>query len=409
MIKKTLIQIMAVMMCFAFCQTVSAQMLSADLPDSQGLKLGDTNARLHVGMKTSLIYDDNIYLSKDNKKDDIITVLEPMVAIVAPFGDNRFIAEYKFSEYLYADYTKEDHPDHLVKGLIEINMTDYRLTLAEQYQRFTNRANTEDSTRMRQQNNDFRAGIATVNENRLGFDIGYRNRIEDYISNEIITGNMKYDDKDRMYHIADIQLLYRFAPKTSLIFETDLGWIRYDNDYNADSFYVEPLIGIKGELTNKITANIRGGYRYQEYETSSLVINDDFESAVVRGGIDFQMTKDDLVNLAVERSAYESTYKNINYYEGTSGMLKYTHAFSKKLSLSPYGTYQWHRYAKETTEDSDTKKRRDKIFGGGVSLKYNMRDWVALEAKYDYKEKDSNFDKFDYKDNAVTVSATIGF
>jgi polysaccharide biosynthesis protein VpsM len=386
-----------------------AQMLSADLPDSKGIKIGESRARLHVGVKTTEMYDDNIYLSKDDKKEDWITIIEPMVALKAPLGDNLFTAEYKFSEYLYAKYDKESHPDHLAKGSLEINMTDYQLRFDEKYQRFTNRASMENSTRVRQQVNTARAGFSTIEYNKFGFDVGYTNKIEDYLSDQIIISNMKYKDKDRMSHIVDLQLLYKAAPKTTLIAQTDLGWIDYDSKLNPDSFYVEPLLGVRGEITNKVTAELRAGYRHQEYDKSELVRNKDFGSFVARGGVRFQPTKDDMISADIERSSYESTYKDINYYTGTAGILAYEHKFSDKLSMTPYGTYAYHQYPEDTTEDSTTKKRTDKLYGAGIALRYILQDWLAFETRYDYKEKDSNFKKFAYKDNTVSVSATIGF
>jgi hypothetical protein len=80
---------------------------------------------------------------------------------------------------------------------------------------------------------------------------------------------MTYNDKDHMTHLIDLAVLYRFLPKTSFILETDVAFIEYDSDYNPDSYYIEPLVGLKGELTNKITANIRGGYRHNHIHRCS--------------------------------------------------------------------------------------------------------------------------------------------
>jgi len=401
--------LLVVMGFMAMSGILQANIISEALPSSRGLQLGDSRARLHAGVGAGVTYDDNIYLSSNDVKHDWITLLTPMAAVVVPLDESKFVAEYRFSDFLYSKYTTEDHPDHMAKALLEVNLTDYQIKLDEQYDRFTNRASMEGSYRIRQSNNDLRVGISKINVNRFGFDVGYSNKIENYLSNEVITGGMTYADKDRMFHIVDTQFLYKFAPKTTFIVEADLGAIRYDSDLNPNAFYVEPLVGLKGELTNKVTVEVRGGYRHQQYDTSALVTNENFNGPVIRGWIAFQATKDDLINLTGERSVYESLYRNLNYYTGGFTRLMYKHVFSDKWFVSPYFFYRLNSYPEATTEASVTQKRRDNYIGGGIGLNYTMQEWIAFQVKYDYKSNDSNFNEFDYKDNTLGISMVVGF
>ena len=185
--------------------------------------------------------------------------------------------------------------------------------------------------------------------------------------------------------------------------------MQYDSNFNPNSFYVEPLIGVKGEITNKITVDVRAGYRHQKYDGSTLVTNENFSGAVLRGWIAFQATKDDLINLSGERSVYESLYQNLNYYTGGLGRLTYKHDFSEKWSVSPYFFYRINTYPEATTEGTVTQKRRDYYLGFGVSASYIMRDWIAFQARYAYNGNNSNFNVFDYKDNVFGISTVIGF
>ncbi|NQT95802.1 MAG: outer membrane beta-barrel protein [Candidatus Omnitrophica bacterium] len=408
LVKFCIIYALAILLVIYSSGIACAQLVDKDLPERRGLKIGNTNIMVHAALRTDAIYDDNIFLSNTNEQSDWITVLRPSVGIEIPHKDNMFSADYELQEFFYDDFDHEDHPDHRARGLWEINFTNFSIAFKDTYKRFTNRAAIEDSSRIRQQNNDFRASM-TSEFDQLGLEIGYTNKLRDYISTKIITGSMRYNDKDHMSHVGDFQVRYRFLPKTSVIFEVDAGFIEYDEDLHPDSFFVDPLIGLKGELTSKITADLRAGYRFHDYESGSVVIKDDFEGFVARGGLKFRMTDNDLFSLNLERSTYESTYQNINHYVGNFIRLGYTHNFNNKLSADINSSYQFNRYPDETVEDGVRAKRRDDILNAGASIKYLVQEWITLQAGYEYRERDSKFNKFDYKDNLFTASATIGF
>ena len=386
-----------------------AQLINKDLPDRGGFKLiEDSSIMLHGAVKGEMIFDDNIYLAPNDKKSDWIRVIAPSVGIEIPIKDSVLSADYEMKHYNHNSYSGENHTDHRVRVLGEINLTDYVISIKDTYRRFTDRAANEDSDRIKQQDNIARVGISSE-RNKLGFDVGYTNKIKDYITDQTIFGGLKYDDKDYVEHMIDFQLIYRILPKTSIIAEADIGTIRYNSDLVPNSDYLETLLGVKGELTNKVTGNIKGGYRWQNYKSSDFVVRKNFDNFVARGGIEFRMTDRDLLNLSIERANYESTYRDMNYYESNYARLGYTHRFGNKVSLNSYGFYQYNRYPEKTTEDGVNARRHDKLFGGGAGLRYDIQKWCSLEAKYDYRERDSKFSKYDYKNNMVTFTATIGF
>jgi len=194
------------------------------------------------------------------------------------------------------------------------------------------------------------------------------------------------------------------------MWENDYGRIHYyKSSIPADSYYIESLVGVKGDLTTKLGANIKVGARYQEYKESPLLNDDGYFNAVARGGLDYFAGKDDTYSLNVERSTYESTFDDMNYYELNSLGLNYAHKFNHKMTGNLFTSAQENLYPEESTVGGVTKKRRDKIYYFGCSLKYNIRKWLALEGKYQFERRDSNFSAFSYSDNLTSVACTIGF
>ena len=244
---------------------------------------------------------------------------------------------------------------------------------------------------------------------QLDFDVGYTFEIDRYLRDWTIFQTLTYEDKDRHVNIVDAKLAYRFLPKTSFLFESFLGFTDYQSKLSSDSWYTENMLGLRGELDKDFTIDLLGGFRYQKYKESRLTVDDDFSSFVARGDIDYAITDNDIISLGLERSIYESTYKNMNYYNVNFVSLNYNHRFKKKITGTRFGVYQYNCYPSETTEGGKTGKRYDHLFGGGGWLRYDMRKWISLEARYEYQQRDSRFPIFDFKDHLLSLRGTVGF
>lgn len=385
----------------------SAQLENENLPDREGIEIAEI-LTLHAAFKTGLIFDTNIYLSDKDEKFDMITLLNPSVGLEVPFGDNRFSCDYDIAINLFGRYSDEDYVSHRLRTLTEINLTDFKITLEDIYRNFSDRAGSEDTNRIKRQNNDFRIGVAAQFD-QLGFNLGYTLFVDDFRSKELLYQTMTYDNKDSISNILDTQLSYRFLPKTSLLFEGYWGFITYDSSLSSDSYFIETLLGLKGDLRDNLTVDLKAGFRYQDYDKSELTEDKDFISAVARGGIEYYLTDDDIINLNIERSIYESTYNEMNYYNVNFLGFDYTHLFNNKIKGGLFGSYQLNLYPDETIESGVSAKRYDHLFGGGCILRYDIRKWISVQAKYEYKQRESRFSTYNYIDNAITLEGTIGF
>ena len=387
-----------------------AQLTNKELPDRTGLKLSSyNNARAHAAFKTEERIDTNIFLANTDRKLDSITILEPSIGLDLPLGENSLSADYDVGIYLYGKYTDQGHVDQKARALAEFNLSDYKVTPKDTFRIFTDRASNESSQRIKQEINNFRTGIEAQFE-KLIFDAGYTNLWEAYESDQAFYGPLTYEDKDRFSNIIDITASYRVLPKTYLLIENDLGFVHYYNSSEVPgSWYDETVAGIKGEWFSKSDVNFRAGLRYQHYDSSDLLAYKAYTGAVMRGGFNYYPTEDDTIALSLERSIYESTYSNMNYYTLNAVGLDYKHKFNDKISFKLFGSYQFHQYPSETTENGVTAKRYDNYCSGGASLRYDIRKWISVEVRQEYTQKASKFDIFDYVDNVTSVKGTIGF
>ena len=435
MIKKALNirTLLALVFFFGYCGIASAELVEhAGLPNHEGVKLNPLDPRLtnpelpnregvetdpiilHMAFASQVQFDTNVFLENEGEDFDVITTLSPSIGLELPLGDNNFSIDYDFVPVIFGNNTKHSYIDHRVRGIALWKWTDYQLSLVDVYRYFSDRSGSEDINRVKRQNNFLRAGIAASQFDQLGFDTGYTFGVENFISDDTLftstTGEtLTYHNKNRFINVFDATVSYRFLPKTTLLMETYLGFINYDSSKSSDSWYTESMLGIRGDLRENLTSNLKVGFRYQQYDDSDLTDSNNFIGPVTTGTIAYKHTDKDVFSLRLERSVYESTFNNMNYYNLNHAGLDYTHFFSDKLSVNAFGYYQLNLYPSNATVDGVTKKRHDHLFGGGAGVRYDIQKWLSLKLSYEYRQKDSNFGIFDYNDNLITLTATTGF
>jgi len=432
--RKDKILALALVVLFSACHVAQAELVKHEgLPNREGVKVDPLGAGLrnpslpnrkgidvgiftvHTALRTDVQFDDNVFLEQKDGKSDVITILNPSAGLEFSMADNDFSLDYDAHVNLFAEHSDDNFTDHRVRGLAEFNLTDYKISVANVYRRFTDRAGSEDANRIPRQNNFLRAAIASTRFEDLDFDIGYTFGVEDFDSGDLIFTrdgkNLTYNDKDRLLNVADFSVGYQVFPKTNFRIETNLGFINYDNtNLNSDSWFTETVAIIEGEPTSKITTDIRGGVKYQDYEADNdFSAEEDFLGGVVGGGFSYKITEDDRLSALLERNVYESVFNRMNYYSANHAGLDYTHFFNDKMTGSLFGYYQLNLYPEDATVAGVTAKRRDHLFGFGSSLRYDIRKWAGVQVKYQYKQRESKFESYDFKDHLITLSGVIGF
>jgi hypothetical protein len=381
-----------------------------DLPKREGWKIPVWDAgklRLHAAMKTEEQLDTNIFLTDQKEKFDSVTLICPSAGIEIPFQRHIFSADYEMKANIFSNYT-----DQRLRGLADMQFNSVDVKIREDFMLFNDRSGSEDTNRIKRMTNVLGARVVAspAHFDKLNFEFGYDNTIEHFLNDDLIFDDMTYKDKDRMINDFICIAAYRIFPKTSLLLECDFGFYNYDHPQVSDSAYLQPRIGVKGKITEKISSTLKAGFRYQDYDgNGSVVIGKDYIGPVASGALTYLMTERDLFELAVERAIYESTYDNINYYDTNMVGLRYDRKFNDKLTGTILGKYQINLYPNQTTENGVTAKRYDNFYTFGAALRYDFNKWSSARVGFDHVERHSRFSNFNYRDNLVTMRGTIGF
>jgi len=360
------------------------------------IRLGPFRVQPSIGIREQ--YEDNIFLEATDKDSDFITTVTSRIGFDLPFGDYRANLAYALNAVNFVNHPRQNSYNHVVAAFLGMNFTNFKFTVENDFEDTKEIADTELARRIHRAKNDVRANAGT-NLPRVNLDLGFRNIFDDY-------KDSAWEHEDRYENIFAVKGSYRFLPKTSLLLEYNLGGVKYYTSDNPNADYHQGFVGIEGKLTAKSLATIKVGYQARNYKRQGVP---DFYGLVTTVSVAERFTARDMAQLAFLRSTAESTYGVNNYYEANRLVANHSHEFTKSFSSTLSGAYQFNTYPKETTEGSETKKRRDTLWSAGVLFNYKLRKWVSFELGYRYEGRESNFSVFDFGDNISILSVKAEF
>ncbi len=349
-------------------------------------------------------YDSNIYLEpKGDKNDDFITditlgIKGQMPLIPEREDDFTIQASYQVDIIEFWRHNQNDRVDHTAKGLLDFKFTnDFQLKIENNFKRTADPPNSERTALDKRFRNILDMTL-TYDREKIKLEGGYTTILDDYDN----TNNL--DKTDNKFTSA---AFYQISSKISLLAEYNFGTINYDsNQTNSDSKYHQLRLGTVGELSSKLKGTVKAGYRYVGYDESG---KKDFSSFTLFGSIKYDVTERTEINLFAERTSEESSYSVNSYYETNKIGVKLDHQIAERLWLKGKGSFQYNRYPAETIEGSKTAKRKDTLWGLGTGLKYEVKEWLVIDADYEFKQRASNFAAYDYDDHKITAGVSILF
>lgn len=348
--------------------------------------------------------NDNIFLEANEAEDeDWITTTTLGFDLKTPLIAQReedFILEAQYAADIieFWDYSSQDRIDHTISVKTDFKFAnDFSLKLKEDFKK-TATPPTSETTSLERRFRNTAEVVCGYKRERIGLDLGYTNIRDEY-------NNLNSLDKDE--DIITTTGFYELFSKTSIFGEYNYGKIVYDdNTTNSDSKYHQFRIGVKGEIAPKLSGVAKAGFKTTDYKDTT---KNDFEGFTLFGDLTYSFQERSTLNLYGEKNIEESTYSTVNYYETNKMGIGLDHQLLEKLFLVAAGSYQFNKYPGETTESSVTLKRKDSIWDGKVGFRYEIKDWVHLEADYEHKHRDSKFSNFDYKNNIFSIKATFVF
>jgi len=354
------------------------------------------------------LYNDNITKQPESgKHSSVVTVLTPGVQAVADNGEQRYTLGYEFAGGSYASSSVDNYADNRFNAGFDWTLNHRnKLSLSADY--FDGH---EDRGV-----NDFSAGAVSpdeLTEEKLGLSYTYggetsKGRLvgtiesldKQYTNNREVTTS-----RDREDLKAGATFYWRLAGATDLLLEATQTDIDYVSDPavvageldTLDSELNELFVGVTWLATGKTTGTVKVGQTERDYadtdrENSS---NTSWDVNVI-----WSPKIHSSFTFTAARKATESSG---NYIDGDSYGVEWNHQWSNALTSKMHYTL-----ADEDQTDLDVG-RTDDLNTYGVRVDYAMRRWLSVGVSFDYSDRDSNRNDFDYENKitALHLSASL--
>lgn len=353
----------------------------------QGLTLGPIV--LHPGLRTELLYDDNIFLRDDRRVYDLITKLSPLVNFellprAAMAARLRWRVDYTPTMYFFSRNGGEDFNSHIVHtNLLYDGSYGLRVALDEQYVITSEPSSSEQQSATGQARTPRR-------QNDLGLKVGYSvNPKVDLEFDALLTNHLFERDfnanLNRTEYTIGATSFYRFLPKTSALLaysvkRTDFTEL-LPTEPDKDNVAHNVSLGLRFDPTAKVRGSLKVGYTTKVFDAATLSGEQAISTATQLLWAATQRTQ---VDLNVSRDIIESSTVGANSLTATRAELGLEQRLViEALSASIRGSYE--------RDDFHGIDRNDDIWRTSFTVRYAPLRWLSLSGGYEFGKKLSTF------------------
>jgi len=358
------------------------------------LRYGKLEIHPYLSLKET--YNDNIYARASDTTCDWISAITPGIKLDLPIWRHALALEYNAVINSYSSYSSENTTDQNAKVLADFKLGSlFGLTLSDTYAKGHEPRFSSASGNIEKYERNAPSMTAT-------YQLADRSKIQvDYIRTS--WNFLVSDYRSRNEDMIATYFYYRFMPKTSAFAEYDWKNIAYNQKVNGlDSGVNSGFLGLTWEMSAVSRGTVKAGYVQKKFEDVSKLDVGTWEASV---DVSHAFSDSSLLTLIAKRDVNESAALGARYFVTTGAYTEYTHKLSYKIAAMARLSYGIDDYSNAIAPD--TVARYDKTLLGGVGLNYKMRDWVEFRLDYNYRNRDSNIDIWNLKQN--TYSLTVNF
>lgn len=350
------------------------------------------------------MYDDNIFKSKDNPKEDWITVLRGSLGVETDFDLHQLYLRGSVTDVLYKDTDSEEYTSYNVSGggRFDLDYDTYLAASTSHRRAFEDRSSEDDV------NADSPTQFS-LNTSRLNFvralsiiklyvDVMHDQfRFENSRRGPVVVDNT---GRDRDIYTLKTRLAYEFSPGYDLYVEGRNDWRRYDQKaaQERDSQGYDLRVGTDVYITGKMKGDLYAGHLRRDFDGDFR----DVSATSYGGSILFNITPITSITGTISRDVEETTFSDTSGNLKTRYGLQLDHAIREFFFLRLDGGYTTSNF-----QSRSSAERTDKTYEFGSALEYiPPYEGLSLKLRYDYIERQSTTNAEDYENNRIML--TIG-
>lgn len=374
------------------------------------MKLGPIEVHSYLSLRES--YSDNVYLTRDNKKHDFITSINPGLFLQLPFRRHFVSLGGNTTINRNAINSSEDTIVWTLYGAGDFYFgSRFNLKVSDNYNNsYETRSQSSTSEIERFQNNTAAASLTYVMADISKVQLDYSRNYLKYRTSGF---------RSRNEDLVSAYLYYRMLPRTSAFVEYEFKKVGFmdtsstlNNRDNLDNNVHSGLLGVKWELSERSKGTIKGGYLLKNFDQQSQESQSSIDDFAASIDISHYFSDYNFMKLAGARTINESSLEGTRYSVSTGINGEFTHRFLDRLSSTIKASYSEERFSSNTAANatpSDHQIRKDSVLQVGAALQYNFRRWLENSLEYYWRNKDSNKDNYDSTENNISLTIKAFF
>ncbi len=383
----------------------------------------------HPYISLDFEYTDNLYKVDEGETDNLLTRIAPGIwfalprkkiipITITPHNSSPGGLQLQFEDYegsdrfqayalgglnynMYSDDSDLNTTNYFVEGMARWNL---RGGLALQLvDRFTH---GQDEFEIGAMERDF---VYEYDSNffmgTADWDITEKLRLQlDYVN-----FYLDYDDDinerlDRIDNGFNLYGYFNYSLQTTFFLQYKYIDVEYDVAEDLNNFSQFFYGGIKWDTTDKLAVQFKIGYQEKRYD-SGAEGQEDFDGLAFDLQCIYRFTEKTIFEFDLYRMNEETDYYLASDKTVLGATFKYVQKVSDRWTLMLDANYEGAEYSNfiEPTEE----ERDDDTFLIRPSIQYLFREWLMFELAYEYKDRDSADDYFNYVSNTILLSANL--
>lgn len=386
---------------------------------------GGRTGYVHPFLSVSDFYTSNLFRTSGNEQSDRYAVIAPGIWLALParkqklpeigtlntapggLSLSRFTAERERRVQGYAQYQAnilkhdrfqdEDRVDHRGQGMLKFSSRGgLSLEIADVYERNSDPYGTggkADHTLDTFDANLFNAILVS----RLSSKVLLRADYGRYSLNYADASNSYRDRNDDSY---SGYLFFQTTPKTAIFVQGEYINIVYDEESQIDTRHNNYYLGIQMQTSANTRGRFKVGYGKQDYGKAK---SDNFLAEVQ---LDYFFTPKTSFYLQGTRRILETDQIGAKSILSHRALLGYQQRLTTRWRCDADLFFNRNEY--DGTVSIGNRIASDYYLdelGGRATLGFSPLTWLDLSLGYEYRERDSNFDSEDYRNNTVFLRA----
>lgn len=378
-----------------------------DRPNSyyQPLGISVRSFLLRPGMEIEGRYDDNIFRSAANAQSDVITTVNPSVALNSNWNRHDLNVRAHGAFGRYTDNSNEDFNDYgfYMGGRYDIGHQTYLSGSLQHEKTHEDRGDPNDA------GGDEPTDIKTLS-GRVGFTkrrgfmrlkldaLALDRSFEDTNIGAVVVDN---SDRNRFEQLYMGELGLELSPNYEAFMRYGFVDVNYDNLTNGlvsrDSTGHEITLGSAVDISGKVKGELFAGYMNRAYQSPLS----DIGALKYGGSLLWNLNGLTSMKLDLDRGIQEIDSGQASGYVRTEGSLVFEHALRRNVIVDANMGFRDDKYK--------GNGRSDDTLLLGLNVIYKLFRGATLGVGYNYVERDSNIAGADYTNNRFMLTGEFTY